>query len=68
MIESLRKNLYLILNQLFPNALAYINFVWLWIFVWLMITTAKAFADQPIYVIVSALGCLYCLNEWIKAK
>lgn len=46
---------------LFPTARSYVNFCLMWVFLVLVCTPEK-----PLVVLVSALGTIYCLNEWGK--
>jgi len=52
------------LVSLFPNVRAYINFMLLWLFLLVMISHAKT---EPVIVLVSSIGTIYCFNEWVKA-
>jgi len=51
-----------IFQQLFPDCLAYTNFIMMLAF--LLITIHYCIAKEPLYVLVSAIGTLYCMNEW----
>jgi len=55
-----------ILIGLFPTPTAYVNFVLMLAFLGVLISSR-----EPLIVLVSALGTIYCLNEWshrIKEK
>ena len=51
-----------VVRQLFPDCLAYANFIMMLAF--LLVTINYCILKQPLYVLVSAIGTLYCMNEW----
>ena len=53
-----------ILSALFPSAIAWVNFMSMWIFMSVMIYNAQI--HKPIQTVIAGLGTLYCLNEWDK--
>jgi len=52
-----------ILFTLFPNVKSWINFLWMLMFLLVLFS-----AEDPIIVLVSVLGLIYCHNEWIKSS
>ena len=59
---KVRKLLVELFNALFPSAVAYVNFVFMIAFLWITISSAQQ--NNPLLTVISALGTLYCLNEW----
>ena len=51
-----------VIKQLFPDCLAYTNFIMMIAF--LLATVNFSMAKQTLHVLISALGTIYCLNEW----
>lgn len=49
--------------ELFPNVRAYVDFFLLWLFLVVMMSNVQR---EPLIVLVSALGVIYCFNEWAK--
>lgn len=61
-IERLKRNHPLLMGivlGLFPSIPAYVNFIVLWAFFGVMVSN-----KEPLIVLISVLGTLYCLNEW----
>jgi len=46
----------------FPSVRAYVTFMLTWVF-FIVLTATK----ELVVVLVSALGTIYCLNEWVHA-
>jgi len=59
---KIRKFFVELFNALFPSAAAYVNFMCMIGFLLAMISSAQQ--DNPLLTAISALGALYCLNEW----
>jgi len=53
-----------IFNTLFPSALSWVNFMFMWMFMFAMWVGMQE--HNPIKALISALGTIYCLNEWDK--
>ena len=53
-----------ILSALFPSAIAWVDFMFIWVF--LLTTIYNAQIHKPIQTVIAGLGTLYCLNEWDK--
>jgi len=53
-----------ILAALFPSAIAWVDFMFIWVFMLTMIYNAQI--HEPIQTVIAGLGTLYCLNEWDK--
>ena len=53
-----------IFDTLFPSALSWVNFMFMWVFMAVMVYGAKI--HEPLQTLISGLATLYCLNEWDK--
>jgi len=53
------KSLFLVL---FPTVRSYINFCLIWVFLLVLLCNP----EESLVVLVSALGMIYCFNEWSK--
>ena len=59
---KVRKFLVELFNAMFPSAIAFANFICMIAF--LLAMTSSAQQNNPLLTVISALGTLYCLNEW----
>ena len=59
---KVRKFLVELFKAMFPSAMAFVDFMCMIAF--LLAMTSSAQQDNPLLTVISALGALYCLNEW----